>query len=66
MDDSPEPEGAFDLDGEEEPLFAEDLADEEDPPPLPPPMPSFDQLPSGTGVGGTTLLESGPGGGGKD
>lgn len=68
MANSPEPAGAFDLDREEEPLFAEDLEDEEDPPPLPPPMPSFDQLPSaagGRGFGGTTLLESGLDGGGE-
>ena len=48
MADSPEPLGAFDLDGEEEPLFADDLDEDDDPPPLPPPMPSFDQLPTGT------------------
>ena len=32
-------------DGEEEPLFADDLMDDEDdPPPLPPPMPSLGEL----------------------
>ena len=32
-------------DGEEEPLFADDITDdEEDPPPLPPPMPSLGEL----------------------
>ena len=33
-------------DGEEEPLFADDLMDyeEDDPPPLPPPMPSLGDL----------------------
>lgn len=35
----------FDVDGEEEPLFADDLDDlDDDPPPLPPPMPSLSQL----------------------
>lgn len=35
----------FDVDGEEEPLFADDLDDLDDnPPPLPPPMPSLSQL----------------------
>ena len=34
-----------DADGEEEPLFADDLMDDEDdPPPLPPPMPSLGEL----------------------
>lgn len=37
------PEG--EVDGEEEPLFADDISDyEEDPPPLPPPMPSLGEL----------------------
>ena len=32
-------------DGEEEPLFADDITDDEgDPPPLPPPMPSLGEL----------------------
>ena len=32
-------------DGEEEPLFADDLMDDEDdPPPLPPPMPSLGEF----------------------
>lgn len=35
-------------DGEEEPLFADDLTDEEDdPPPLPPPMPTLGELTAG-------------------
>ena len=49
MADSPEdmemgwPGG--EVDGEEEPLFADDLMDDEDdPPPLPPPMPSLGDL----------------------
>lgn len=49
MADSPEdmdmgwPGG--EADGEEEPLFADDLMDDEDdPPPLPPPMPSLGEL----------------------
>jgi hypothetical protein len=49
MADSPEdmdmgwPGG--EADGEEEPLFADDLMDDEDdPPPLPPPMPSLGEF----------------------
>ena len=35
----------FEIDGEEEPLFADDLDDiDDDIPPLPPPMPSLSQL----------------------
>lgn len=39
-------EDEFDMEeGEEEPLFADDLEDDDDdPPPLPPPMPSLSQL----------------------
>ena len=40
----------FEVDGEEEPLFADDLNDlDDDPPPLPPPMPSLSQLSQRTG-----------------
>ena len=43
MDDTGWPGG--EADGEEEPLFADDLMDDEDePPPLPPPMPSLGEL----------------------
>lgn len=52
MADSRSPNGDVDMgwlgcevDGEDEPLFADDVMDDEDdPPPLPPPMPSLGEL----------------------
>ena len=35
----------LDWDDASDPLFAEDMDDEDDPPPLPPPMPPLSQLP---------------------
>ena len=48
-------------DGEEEPLFADDLMDDEDdPPPLPPPMPSLGEF-SGVSMKKFTLTIGGGG-----
>ena len=61
-------------DGDEEPLFADDLEGlsgdegEDDPPPLPPPMPSFHQLTSSSSRAGAAAGpgRDGSGGGGID
>lgn len=53
MADSPQ-EFDVEADGEEEPLFADDITDDEDdPPPLPPPLPSLGEL---SAMGRQTVL----------